>query len=90
MTQSGVVFNRLLPRGEGVGFLDAVPSPENAGLYFRNFVSWARAGEVPYFYFEAFDELWKATYEGSPNACWGIWDRRGDMKPDMRAVFKGS
>ena len=65
----------------GDAFSGAVPSPENASRCFLNFVSWARANNVPYFYFEAFDEQWKATYEGSPNACWGIWERNSNMKP---------
>jgi len=73
--------------GDAIG--DAVPSPENSGFYFLNFVSWARVNNVPYFYFEAFDELWKETYEGSPNACWGIWERNGNMKPQMREIFEG-
>jgi len=73
--------------GDAIG--DAVPSPENAGYYFLNFISWARANNVSYFYFEAFDEQWKSTYEGSPNACWGIWDKNGNMKPHMEEVFEG-
>lgn len=44
--------------GEAVGAAEA--SPENAASYFLNFVSWARAENVRYFYFEAFDETWKA------------------------------
>lgn len=73
--------------GERIG--DAVPSPENAAFYFLNFVSWARANHVDYFYFEAFDEAWKAQYEGPQGACWGIWDRFGNLKPGMEAVFDG-
>ena len=45
--------------GNTVG--DAVPTPENAALYFKNFISWARTKEVKYFYFEALDEPWKAA-----------------------------
>ncbi|MFC1907742.1 glycosyl hydrolase family 17 protein [Chloroflexota bacterium] len=73
----------------GDTFGDAVPSPETANYYFLNFISWTRANNVSYFYFEAFDEQWKATYEGSPNACWGIWDRNGNMKPQLHEVFEG-
>jgi len=73
--------------GNQVG--DAVPSPENASFYFLNFVSWARANNVPYFYFEAFDESWKAVYEGPQGACWGIWDKDGNLKPGMQDVFDG-
>ena len=68
---------------------DAVPSPENASFYFLNFVSWARANNVQYFYFEAFDESWKANYEGPQGAHWGIWDKDGNMKSGMMDVFNG-
>lgn len=73
--------------GDQIG--EAVPSPENATFYFLNFVSWARANNVKYFYFEAYDEPWKAQYEGPQGACWGIWDREGSLKPGMKAVFDG-
>jgi exo-beta-1,3-glucanase (GH17 family) len=66
---------------------NAVPSPENAAKYFLNFVSWARANNVEYFYFEAFDETWKAAYEGLVGKYWGVWDKDGVMKPGMQRVF---
>lgn len=66
---------------------NAVPSPENASLYFLNFVSWARANNVKYFYFEAFDETWKEAEEGPQGKCWGVWDKNGNMKPVMQDVF---
>jgi exo-beta-1,3-glucanase (GH17 family) len=65
----------------------AVPSPENASLYFRSVVSWARANAVPVFYFEAYDEPWKARYEGPQGACFGIRDQHGQAKPGMDAGF---
>ena len=68
---------------------NAVPSPENASWYFLNVVSWAKANDVPMFYFEAYDELWKAGHEGPQGACWGIWDKDGHLKPGMQAVFDG-
>lgn len=68
---------------------NAVPSLENAVLYFLTFVSWARANKVNYFYFEAFDETWKAAYEGPQGAHWGIWDKHGRLKPGMERVFNG-
>lgn len=71
--------------GDEIG--NAVPSPQNASDYFLNFISWARANEVGYFYFEAFDEAWKADYEGPQGACWGIWDTVGNLKPGMHRVF---
>lgn len=68
---------------------EAVPSPENSSFYFLNFVSWARANNVKYFNFEAFDESWKTKHEGPQGACWGIWDRYGNLKPGMKRVFDG-
>lgn len=67
----------------------AVAAPANATRFLLEFVSWARANNVTYWYFEAFDESWKAAYEGPQGAHWGIWDRNGVMKPGMRAVFTG-
>lgn len=64
----------------------AVPSAENAAAYFLNFVSWARANGVFYFYFVAFDEAWK-TREGSTGPHWGIRDKTGILKPGMDRVF---
>lgn len=69
----------------------AVPSPTNANTYFLNFVSWARAYGVPYFYFSAFDETWKAaTAEGAQGACWGAFRSDGAMKAGMQSVFDGT
>ena len=68
---------------------DAVPSPENAAYYFLNFESWAKAENVQSFYFEAFDEPWKAANEGPQGAHWGVWDKDGVLKAGMRDVFDG-
>ena len=73
--------------GETIG--QAVPTPENAAYHFLNFVSWAQAEGVDYFYFEAFDEPWKADYEGPQGAHWGIWTKDGKMKDGMIRVFNG-
>lgn len=67
---------------------DAVPSPENAGDYFVDFVSWAEDNEVPYLWFSAVDEPWKAAHEGPQGACWGLWDETGQLKPEMARVFQ--
>jgi hypothetical protein len=73
--------------GNTVG--DAVPSPENAAFFFKDFVSWARTEGIKYFYFEATDEPWKAAYEGPQGAHWGVFDGDGNLKPGMQAVFAG-
>lgn len=75
----------------GNAVVDALPSPENARFYFLNFVSWARANNVKYFYFEAFDEAWKAAQpEGPQGAHWGRWDVHGNMKAGTLEVFEGA
>ncbi|HWQ50043.1 MAG TPA: hypothetical protein VN414_14085 [Methanosarcina sp.] len=43
----------------------------------------------PNFYFEAFDESWKATNEGPQGVHWGIWDKDGNMKPGMEKILLG-
>ena len=74
--------------GDSLG--DADPSPENAAKYFLDFVSWARAEKVNYFYFEALDQPWKAAYEGAVGAHWGIRDQAGVLKEGMNAVFNNN
>ena len=73
--------------GDQIG--EAVPSTENAAFFFLNFISWARANNVKYIYFEAYDEGWKADYEGPQGACWGIWDSNFNMKSEMYRIFAG-
>lgn len=66
---------------------NAVASSENSARYFKDFVLWARMNDVQYFYFEAFDETWKATREGPQGAHWGILDKDGNMKSDFETIF---
>jgi exo-beta-1,3-glucanase (GH17 family) len=69
---------------------DAVPTEENAAKYFLNFNSWAQGFEIPFFYFESFDEPFKANYE--PNEVgdhWGIFESDLSMKNKMGYVFSG-
>ncbi len=72
--------------GNAIG--EAEPSPENASTYFQRSISWARANDVPLFYFGAFDESWKARDEGPQGACWGLWDKDGKQKPGVEPVFR--
>lgn len=67
---------------------NAPATPDNAARYLRDSVAWARANDVPYFYFDAFDEDWKAQREGERGACWGIMDRDGRLKPGMQDGFR--
>jgi exo-beta-1,3-glucanase (GH17 family) len=67
----------------------SLDSVADAARYFLEFVSWARANEVDYFYFEARNEPWKIANEGPLGATWGLWDDDGNLKPGMAAVFLG-
>ena len=73
--------------GNSIG--QAIPTLDNACFYFKNFISWAKAEGVKYSYFEAYDESWKAAYEGPQGAYWGVWDKEGVLKPCMQDVFEG-
>ena len=73
---------------EGKILDDAEPSPENAAYYFLNFISWASLNNIRYFYFEAYDEPWKATLENPQESHWGLWINEL-MKPGMERVFNG-
>lgn len=66
----------------------ATPSQKNAAYYFLAFNSWARVNNVNSFYFEAYDEAWKAQSEGPQGAHWGIRNSLGKIKPGMSSVFQ--
>jgi exo-beta-1,3-glucanase (GH17 family) len=72
---------------EGNSTGDAAPSPENAAYFFLNFVSWARTNNISYFYFEAFDELWKGEGTVGVGPHWGLWFRNSTLKPGIQDVF---
>ena len=65
-------------RGTNVG--DALPSNTNAMEYFVNVNSWAKAKNIPLFYFSSFDESWKVHHEGDVGARWGLWDKNEQLK----------
>lgn len=67
----------------------AIPSPFNAADYFQSFGSWARALNVPYFYFAAYDEPAKATAQNPQEGHFGVWDASFVMKTGMQQVFDG-
>lgn len=71
--------------GETTG--KAVASPTNARKFLEGFSDWAAANKVGYYYFEAFDEPWKATREGAVGAHWGIWQSDGQLKPSMEGLI---
>jgi exo-beta-1,3-glucanase (GH17 family) len=69
------------------GAADATPA--SAAFYFKNFVSWARANDVKYFYFEGYDESFKIV-ENSQGPHFGICSKDGAIKPGMMEVFDGA
>jgi len=58
----------------------AIPSYENALIYFINAFTWANQEKVDIFYFASFDETWKIEKEGDVGAYWGLWDKDGNLK----------
>jgi exo-beta-1,3-glucanase (GH17 family) len=67
---------------------DAVPSPRNAARYFSSLVSWAREKDVPCFYFEAYDEPWKGSSEGTVGSHWGLF-HGSRLKSGMGSALRG-
>jgi exo-beta-1,3-glucanase (GH17 family) len=59
---------------------NAVPSYENALIYFINAFTWANQEKIDVFYFSSFDETWKIEKEGDVGAYWGLWDKDGNLK----------
>ena len=57
----------------------AVPSAANQARYLINFINWAQAKNVQYFYFEAFDEGWKINEEGV-GTHWGLYQSDSTSK----------
>jgi GPH family glycoside/pentoside/hexuronide:cation symporter len=65
----------------------SIPSRSNAVTYFTEAENWALSQNIPMFYFEAYDEAWKANY--NDYSSWGIWEENGTLKPGMQTVFQG-
>lgn len=65
-------------KGNSLG--NAVPTRQNAMIYFINTFLWANDEDVEVFYFSSFDESWKISSEGEVGAYWGIWDKKGKLK----------
>jgi len=64
----------------GQQFKGALPSAENFIRYFIETQNWAKAEDIPVFYFSSFDEGWKTGPEGDVGAHWGIWDKHEQLK----------
>ncbi len=70
----------------GPPYRAAVPSATNQARYLREFLNWAQAKGVQYFYFDAFDEDWKVHEEGV-GTHWGLYQQNGQVKPALRDVL---
>jgi len=52
----------------------AVASTSNEAMFLRRFLRRAREEGYIYYLMEAFDQPWKARYEGAVGAYWGVYD----------------
>ena len=59
---------------DGVVFRSSVACIESAHRYFHDIIAWSKRTGVQVFWFEAFNELWKAhpNIEGAPGGHWGL------------------
>lgn len=57
----------------------AVPSRANQAEFLRGVIRRAEQEKISYYIVEAFDQPWKATYEGAVGAYWGVFD--SDRRP---------
>jgi exo-beta-1,3-glucanase (GH17 family)/cellulose synthase/poly-beta-1,6-N-acetylglucosamine synthase-like glycosyltransferase len=62
----------------------AVASTSNEAMFLRRFLERARREGYIYYLMEAFDQPWKARYEGAVGAYWGIYNV--DRKPKFAFV----
>lgn len=52
----------------------AVASTSNEALFLRRFLARAKEEGYVYYIMEAFDQPWKASYEGAVGAYWGVYN----------------
>lgn len=66
----------------------AEANPENQRRFLEDFVRLAKERNVPYFWFEAFDERWKQDASGVvEEAHWGLFSSDRNMKPRIADFF---
>ena len=82
-----VVLTEVGWPSQGLQRQGAVASPVNQGLFLRNFVREAKKADIEYFIIEAFDQPWKAEFEGGVGAYWGVWDGHRELKPALQGVL---
>ena len=82
-----VVLTEVGWPSQGLQRQGAVASPVNQGMFLRNFVREAKKADIEYFIIEAFDQPWKAEFEGGVGAYWGVWDGHRDLKPALQGIL---
>ena len=63
----------------------AVPSPDNQSRFLQEFVSLAQLEQIEFYYFSAFDELWKSEEGVGP--FWGIMDAGRHNKYNFQSIL---
>ena len=63
----------------------AVASMANEALFLRRFLERAEAAGDIYYLMEAFDQPWKASFEGAVGAYWGVYDVERQPKFEFTA-----
>jgi YVTN family beta-propeller protein len=65
----------------------AHPGETEQQQFVEEFIAWAEANDVSYFYFDAFDEAWKCTPGPAVECHWGLYTTERQPKP---AVVPGT
>ncbi|MDQ7826211.1 MAG: carboxypeptidase regulatory-like domain-containing protein [Candidatus Eremiobacteraeota bacterium] len=64
----------------------SVFNTQNAATHLQTVMTWASTNNVEYYYFEAYDEPWKAA-NGNWEGSFGLWDSSMNIKPDISKVL---
>ncbi len=64
---------------------EAVPSPENQIRFVKEFLALALSDNVDFYYFDAFNEMWKN--EGGVGSNWGLLYANRTFKSDVQSVM---
>ena len=65
-------------KGNTIG--KAKPSGKNSATYFTQIRNWSKKNGIVVFWFDAADEPWKGTEEGSVGSHWGLMDKNYKLK----------
>lgn len=84
--QKQVIIGETGWPSEGPPHGAAIPNSTNQARYVKGFTAWAQQNNLPYFYFEAFDEGWKTQEEGF-GTHWGLYQEDGKLKDALKDVL---